>query len=163
MQRISSLFMSELIPACFSCSNIFNLSQSSSGSGEKNIVFEIPEAETNIPGDLSILIRVRSRVDLLPGALTSNYSYSANLYIMFLSAKIARSTLSFLLVIIFKRSPFKSNTLPVSRNVNKMICKVIVIVLCNNKSFTLFKIESFTNLNCLVFSGLVILDRGNSK
>ena len=48
---ISSLIKSELFPACFSCSNNFNLSQSSSGSDDKKIVFETPEAETIKPGD----------------------------------------------------------------------------------------------------------------
>ena len=60
---ISSLIISELFPACFSCSNSFNLLQSSSGSDDKNIVFETPEAEILKPGDLSNFIRVRSRVD----------------------------------------------------------------------------------------------------
>ena len=36
---ISSLIISELFPAFFSCSKKFNLSQSSSGSEDKNIVF----------------------------------------------------------------------------------------------------------------------------
>ena len=62
---ISSLIMSELFPACFSCSNIFNLSQSLSGSDDKNIVFETPEAETIKPGDLSNFKGVQSQVDLL--------------------------------------------------------------------------------------------------
>ena len=60
--------MSELFPACFSCNNNLNLSQSSSGSDDKNIVFQTPEAETIRPGDLSNFIRVLSRVDLLPAA-----------------------------------------------------------------------------------------------
>ena len=60
---ISSLFMSELFPACFSCNNNFNLSQSSLGSDDKNIVFETPEAETIKPGDLSTFISVLSRVN----------------------------------------------------------------------------------------------------
>ena len=51
---ISSLIKSELFPACFCCSNNLNLSQSSLGSDDKTIVFEIPEAEIIIPGDLSI-------------------------------------------------------------------------------------------------------------
>ena len=48
---ISSLIMSELFPACFFCKNNFNLSQSSSGSDDKNIVFETPQAETISLGD----------------------------------------------------------------------------------------------------------------
>ena len=63
---ISSLSMSELFPACFSGNNKFNLSQSSSGSDDKNIVFETPEAETINPGDLSNFISVLSRGDLIP-------------------------------------------------------------------------------------------------
>ena len=53
MATISSLIVSELFPACFSCNNSFNLSQSSSGSDDKNFVFETLEAETIKPGDLS--------------------------------------------------------------------------------------------------------------
>ena len=41
---ISSLIILELLPACFSCNNYFNLSQSSLGSDDKNNVFETPEA-----------------------------------------------------------------------------------------------------------------------
>ena len=41
---ISSLFISELLPACFSCNNNFNLSQSSLGSEDRFIVLDIPEA-----------------------------------------------------------------------------------------------------------------------
>ena len=48
---ISSLIISEVLPACFSCKNIFNLSQSPSGLDGKNVVFEIPEAL--IAGDSS--------------------------------------------------------------------------------------------------------------
>ena len=58
--------MSEILPACFSCNNNFNLLQSSSGSDGKTYVFELPEAETNKPGHLSNFIRVISRVDFLP-------------------------------------------------------------------------------------------------
>ena len=43
---ISSLTMSELFPACSFCYKNFNLSQSSTGSDDKNFVFELPEAET---------------------------------------------------------------------------------------------------------------------
>ena len=41
----SSLMMSGLFPACFSCNNAFNLSQSSLGPDGKNIFFGTPEAE----------------------------------------------------------------------------------------------------------------------
>ena len=36
---ISSLNISELLPACFSCNNNLNISHSSLGSDDKNIVF----------------------------------------------------------------------------------------------------------------------------
>ena len=57
---ISSLIMSEFLPACFSSSNKPNMSQKLFGSVGKNLVLEIPEAETIILGDLSIYIGVRS-------------------------------------------------------------------------------------------------------
>ena len=60
---ISSLIMSELFSAGISCSNNFNLSQSSSRFTDKTIVVT-PEAI--IAGDLSNFIRVLSRVDFLP-------------------------------------------------------------------------------------------------
>ena len=43
---ISSSILSELLPPYFSGNNYFNLSQSSSGSEDRIIVFEIPEAMT---------------------------------------------------------------------------------------------------------------------
>ena len=42
-QKFFLFILSELFPACFSCSNNNNLLQSSSGSDGKNTVFEIPE------------------------------------------------------------------------------------------------------------------------
>ena len=50
--------MSELFPACFGCNKNFNLLQSSSGSDDKNIVFDTTEAETIKPGDLSNFVSV---------------------------------------------------------------------------------------------------------
>ena len=50
---ISSLIKTELFPPSSSCNSNFNLSQSSSGSDDKNIV-ELPEAM--IAGDSSIFI-----------------------------------------------------------------------------------------------------------
>ena len=41
---ISSLIKLELLPPCFSCNNNFNQSQSSLGSEDRIIVFEMPEA-----------------------------------------------------------------------------------------------------------------------
>ena len=55
--------MLELSLAYFSCSNRFNLLQSSLGSDDKNTV-EIPEAM--IAGDISKFIRGLSRVGFLP-------------------------------------------------------------------------------------------------
>ena len=69
---ISSLFISELLPPCFSCNNNLSLLHSSSRSEDKNIVFETPEAETIKPGDSSNFIRVLSRMDLLPKLLDEN-------------------------------------------------------------------------------------------
>ena len=88
---ISSLYTLELFPTCFSCNNIFNMLQSSSGSHDRIIVFETPEAEIIKPGDLSNFIRVLSRVYLLPGALISKYICFAKSYNNFLSDKLARS------------------------------------------------------------------------
>ena len=63
---ISPLIVLEFFPACFSCSNNFNLSQSSLGSDYRNFIIEIPEAETIKPGDLSNFLSVLSLADLLP-------------------------------------------------------------------------------------------------
>ena len=90
---ISSLINYELSPACFSCSSIFSLSQSSSGPDCKYIVFELPEAEVIKPGDLSIFISVLPQVDLLPVVFTSKYISFAKSYDNFLYDKLARSTL----------------------------------------------------------------------
>ena len=51
---ISSSFKLELLPPCFSCNTNFNLSQSSLGSEDRIIVFEIPKAM--IAGDSSIFL-----------------------------------------------------------------------------------------------------------
>ena len=67
--KIAQLTMSELIPACFSCGKIFNLSQNSSGSDGKKIV-ENPEAM--IAGDFSCFLRVPTPSDLLAGILHQN-------------------------------------------------------------------------------------------
>ena len=52
--------MSETFPACFSFSNNFILSESLSGSDDKNLGFETPEALTFIIGNLSNLKSVLS-------------------------------------------------------------------------------------------------------
>ena len=51
---ISSSFILEIFPACFSCSNIFLLSHISLGWDGKKLIFEIPE--TVIAGELSNFI-----------------------------------------------------------------------------------------------------------
>ena len=71
------LLMSELFPACFSCSNKFILSQTSSGSDGQTFV-EI--TESMMAGDLSNFLSVLSLIDFLPGALTSEYISFANSY-----------------------------------------------------------------------------------
>ena len=91
--KISLLFVSELFWPCFSGTNNFLLSQSSSGSDGKNIVFQIPEAETIKPGDLGNSVSKQSRVDILPEPLTSKCFSFAKSYNNFLSDKLARSTL----------------------------------------------------------------------
>ena len=139
---ISSLVMSELFCACFSCSNNYNLSHNSLGSDDKNIVFEIPEAEIIKPGDSTNFIGVLSLLLFLPSSFTSKFISFAKLYISCLSDKLARSTLLFLLGIFFKR-PFSSNSLPVSPNVNKLLHKVTGIVMCINKSLTLIELQCF--------------------
>ena len=75
--------MLEIFPACFSCSDNFLLSQSSSGSDDKNFVFETPEAETIKPGDLINFISVLSQVDFLPKAFRSKIISLAKSYINF--------------------------------------------------------------------------------
>ena len=93
LATISSSNMSESFPACISCSNNFNLSQSSSNSDDKNIVFQVLEAETIQPGELNNFIGVLSRVDLSHGALTSKYISFAKSKINVLPATLARSKL----------------------------------------------------------------------
>ena len=51
---ISSLIVSELFPACFSCNINVNLFHNSSGSDDRNIILEIPDAIR--AGDLSNFI-----------------------------------------------------------------------------------------------------------
>ena len=102
---ISSLNMSEFLPACFSCNNNFNLSKSLSGSDDKNTVFETPEEETIKPAELGNFISVLSRVDFLPIAFRSKFISFAKSYNNFLSDDLARSTLQFLLVVSSKNLP----------------------------------------------------------
>ena len=68
---ISSLIISELFSACFSCINNVNLSHYSSESDDKNTVFEIPEAI--VAGDLGNLLVDLSRSLLRPFGLISNF------------------------------------------------------------------------------------------
>ena len=148
---ISSSIILEILPACFSCDNDFNLSHNSLGSDGK-IIVEVPEAM--IAGDLSNFISVRSLVFLLPGPLISRCISLAKSCKSLWSDKLAASTLNFLFVIFFKKPPFNSNWLFVPRKVDKLIYKVTGIVLCISKPLTLFEQEFFTNLNWLAFSGL---------
>ena len=67
---ISSLIRSDLLPACFSCSNNFNLSQSSSGLSGQNTV-EMPK--TMIAGDLSKFIGDPSLRFFRPTCLILNF------------------------------------------------------------------------------------------
>ena len=90
---ISSLFILELLQACFSCSNNFNLLHSSLESDDITTVFEAPEVETIRPGYLGEVVSVRSRVDFLSRPLTSKCISIAKSYINFSSCKLARPTL----------------------------------------------------------------------
>ena len=74
--KISTLIITELLPACFYCNNNFNLSQSSLGSDDKIIVFETPVAI--IAGDLSNLTIVLSRSLFFPFCLILKFISFAN-------------------------------------------------------------------------------------
>ena len=80
MAIISSLIKSKLFPACFFCSNNFNISQSSSGSDGKN-VYEIPQ--TMIAGQLSNFKRDLPLVLGRPLIFLSKFISSANLRYIF--------------------------------------------------------------------------------
>ena len=88
---------------------------------EKKLYLRIPEADIIKPGDFSILISGLSRVDLLLVTSTSKHISFAEPYSKFLSDKPGRSTLEFLLPIVFERSCFNLNSLPVSQFVNKLL------------------------------------------
>ena len=62
---MSSLVMSDMFPAFFSCTMNFNLSHNSFGSDDKNIVFQKTEAEIKKPGELSNFIGVLSQLNFL--------------------------------------------------------------------------------------------------
>ena len=82
--------MSELFPACFSCSKSFYLAHSSldiSGKNSKQI------RKAMIAGYLSSIIRGLSLVLLFLKAFSSNYISFAKSFFTFLSDKIARSIL----------------------------------------------------------------------
>ena len=81
--------MSEFFPACLSCSNNFNLLQSSSRSDDKNFVSKNLKQKPLNLAVLSNFIGVRSQVDFLPGACTSKFISFANSYPNFLSDKLA--------------------------------------------------------------------------
>ena len=90
MATISSLIIMEVFPACSSYCNNFIESKSSLGFSGKNFV-KIPEAM--IAGDLGNFISDLSLALLLPKAVSSNYISFANLYVIFLSRKLAKATL----------------------------------------------------------------------
>ena len=90
---ISSLFVSELFPACLFRRNFVNLLHNFLRSGGKNMVFDLPDAEIFKPGDLSNHESDLSQLDLLPEAFTSKHLSFAKSYIYFLSNKLARSAL----------------------------------------------------------------------
>ena len=90
---VSSLIILEILHACFSCSNNFNVSHSSSGSDDKKIVFETPKAVTIKLDDLSNFIGVRSQVVFLFCPPSSNCIYFVKSFPNYLSDKLPRSTL----------------------------------------------------------------------
>ena len=73
---ISSSIKLELVPACFSCNNNLNLSQSSLGSENRIILLEIPEAM--IASDFSNLVIDLSRSLLFPFRLILKLIHFAN-------------------------------------------------------------------------------------
>ena len=77
---ISSLIMLEVLPAFFSCSNNFNLPQSSSGLDDEKIV-EIPEAI--LAGDFSSFIIDLSLSLFRPFCLILKFISFPNSYISF--------------------------------------------------------------------------------
>ena len=79
---IASLIMSDLLPACFSCSNNFNLPQSLLGL-----------SEAMIAGDLTNDRRNLALVLLLPKDLPSKYISSAKSNVNSVSCELARSVL----------------------------------------------------------------------
>ena len=94
------------LPARYSCSNKFNLSQSLLGLEDKNLVFysfrfsdfgsqeDFPLSDpAMIAGDLSSLICDLSLPLLLPKTFSSQYISFASSNISFLSGKFARSAL----------------------------------------------------------------------
>ena len=76
IEMISSLILSELIPACFSCNNKLNLSQSSLRSEDRIIVLDVPEAK--IAGELSIFFIDLCLLFGRPVLLVSNFISFAN-------------------------------------------------------------------------------------
>ena len=78
---IFSLVKSELLPAFFSCSNKFYLSQCSLGFSGR---FIVENPETMIAGDLSNLTRDLSLGLLLSGAISLKYFSFAKSYYTFI-------------------------------------------------------------------------------
>ena len=63
---ISSLIMAALLPACFSCSNLFKLSHNSLGLDDNHLVSDSLRDPAMIAGDLSKPIGDLSLALLLP-------------------------------------------------------------------------------------------------
>ena len=98
VSTFSSLIVSKIFPACFSCINSFNLSKSSLGLEDKNLVEQLFGSDSlnvpaTIPFDLSIPTGDLSQVLLLPRAFSSKYISFAVSYISLLSGQLTRSTL----------------------------------------------------------------------
>ena len=174
MATISSSIILEFFPAS-SWSNSFNPSQSSLGSDYSHFVcdpfwlgvfgfekvFSLSDPAM-IVGDLSFLMIDLSLLLLLRTAVASKYFSLAISNINFLSDKLARSTFCFSLLIFFKRSPFNSNFLSVSRSVNNLSYGVIGFNFFIKRSAPYLS-KYPVPVNCVVCLGLVILDKGDRK
>ena len=79
--KISSLIMSELYPACFSCNNNFTLLHKSSKSDDRIIIFGTPDAI--IAGDFNKFISDLSLSLFRPFCLILKFNSFANLKISF--------------------------------------------------------------------------------
>ena len=81
MAKFSSLFIIELVPACFPCNNKFNLSRSSIGLENGKFVeasfgFDFLIEYALLAGEISKFTKLLSLVILLPECLTANVTSS---------------------------------------------------------------------------------------